>query len=151
LAQKRRERLFLGLDRTSEGNCEGPIMPPDRLPDSSRGSEPERLCCVCGKISAEVRLPFAVGREDTPPLPRKRKLLGVVPWKKTFVQRHRWVWHSIWICRRCEKGRLSDELWRAIQDHPGTRRLVAQGYTETRIDPTYRGREEEITFTEEPV
>ena len=29
--------------------------------------------------------------------------------------------------------------------------LVAQGYTETLIDPAYQGREEEITFTEEPV
>ena len=126
-------------------------MPTPEFPGSAQGSRPERRCSVCSKISAEVKLPFAVGREDTPPLPRKRRLLGLVPWGKTFVQRHRWVWHFLWVCRNCEQGSLSDTLWRVIQDHPGTRRLVAQGYTETRIDPTFQGREEEITFTEEPV
>jgi hypothetical protein len=98
-----------------------------------------------------VKLPFAVGREDTPPRPRKRRILGLVPWRKQFIQRHRWVWHFLWVCGDCMRKFPSDSVWKAIQDHPQTRRLVSQGYTETRLDPGFQGREEEITFTEEPV
>jgi len=119
--------------------------------DPSQGSTPPQWCCVCGKPSAEIKLPFAVGREDTPPLPQKRRILGLVPWKKKFVQRHRWVWHFLWVCRACRADHPADSLWKAIQDHPATRQLVAQGYTETRLDPEFEGREEEVTFTEEPV
>lgn len=120
-------------------------------PASSDVSEPPPRCYVCGKPSAEVRLPFAVGREDTPPLPQKRRILGLVPYRKKFVQRHRWVWLFLWVCRDCGSDHRSSGIWKAIQDHPGTRRLVAQGYTETRLDPGFRGQENEVTFTEEPI
>jgi hypothetical protein len=124
---------------------------PDPPPDPTRGPQPPRLCCICGRPEADVKLPFAVGREDTPPLPQKRRILGLVPWKKKFVQRHRWVWHFLWVCRSCDDTHLSESLWKVIQAHPATLRLVAQGYTETRLDPRFQGSEEEVTFTEEPV
>jgi len=44
-----------------------------------------------------------------------------------------------------------DPLWSAIQNHPGTRKLVELGYTETRLDPDFHGQEGDITLSEEPV
>jgi len=120
-------------------------------PDPAGASDPLQFCAVCGKPSAPYRLPFAVGRQETPPLPQKHRLFGLGPTKKKFVQRHRWVWQILWLCRDCGSGDPPDSLWTAIQDHPATRQLVEQGYTETRLDPDFKGAEGEVTFTEEPV
>ena len=123
----------------------------DLSPDPALATDPPRFCSVCGKLPALCRLPFAVGRQETPPLPQKRRLFHLGPMKKKFYQRHRWVWNFLSLCRECGNGHPSDRLWSAIQDHPATRRLVEQGYTETRLDPGFTGREGEVTFTEEPV
>ncbi len=71
--------------------------------------------------------------------------------KRKFVQRHRWIWHFLWLCRECGDGHPSDQVWSAIQNHPATRSLVREGYTETRLDPRFEGKEGDVTFTEEPV
>ena len=120
-------------------------------PDPSRASDLPRFCAVCGKPPAPYRLPFAVGRQETPPLPRKHRLFRVGPMKRKFFQRHRWVWHVLWLCRDCGGENPADRVWTAIQNHAATRQLVEQGYTETRLDPDFRGQEGEVTFTEEPV
>lgn len=108
-------------------------------------------CSLCGSAPAAVRVPFAVGRQDTPPRMKEYRVLGIGPRRKRFVQRHRWVWHLLWLCRTCGGAPSSDRLWSAIQSHPETRRLVAEGFNETRLDRDFAGTEGEVTFTEEPV
>ena len=98
-----------------------------------------------------MRLPFAVGRQDSPPRAVGYRVLGIGPRKKRFVQRYRWVWFILHLCRRCGSASPSERLWNLIQDHPGTRRLVLEGFTETRLGPEFQGHEEDETFTEEPV
>ena len=110
-----------------------------------------RICCLCGEAPAPVRLPFAVGRQETPPRARQYRILGIGPRRKRFVQRHRWVWYVLWLCRECGGGHPKDRLWSVIQSHPGTQRLVEEGYTETRLGPEFNGQEGDVTFTEEPV
>jgi len=114
-------------------------------------SDLPQACGVCGNLPAPVRLPFAVGRQDTPPLPREYRVLRLGPRRKRFVQRYRWVWYLLWLCRKCGEAEPSDALWSTIQNHPGTRALVEQGYTETRLGPDFKGQDGEVTFTEEPV
>lgn len=120
-------------------------------PDPALSSDSPRFCAVCGKLPAQFRLPFAVGRKETPPLPRKHRVFGVGPMKRKFFQRHRWVWHFLWLCRDCGGENPPDILWKAVQNHPSTQQLVKQGYTETRLDARFLGQEGEVTFTEEPV
>mgnify|MGYP007118312135 FL=1 len=134
-----------------EADGGGPAMKVDFSPDPSLASDLSRICDVCGKSPASFRLPFAVGRQETPPQPRKYRIFRMGPMRRKFFQRHRWVWHILWLCRDCGSANPSDRLWSAIQNHPATRQLVEQGYTETRLDPGFQGREEEVTFTEEPV
>jgi hypothetical protein len=114
-------------------------------------ADPSKSCNVCGETPASMRLPFAVGRQDSPPQVRQYRFLGIGPRRKRFVQRHRWVWHILWLCSRCSGPGSSDRLWNAIQSHAETRRLVQEGYTQTRLGPEFEGREGDITFTEEPV
>ena len=118
-------------------------------PDSSRSLT--RVCSQCGEAPAPVRLPFAVGRQDSPPQARQYRVLGIGPRRKRFVQRYRWVWYILWLCRRCGSEPPTDRLWNIIQSHPGTQRLVVEGYTETRLGPEYDGAEGDVTITEEPV
>ena len=118
-------------------------------PDASSGLT--RVCNQCGGAPAPVRLPFAVGRQDSPPQVRAYRLLGIGPRRKKFVQRHRWVWFILWLCRRCGSAPPTERLWDLIQAHPGTQRLVLEGYTETRLGPEYNGADGDVTFTEEPV
>ena len=120
-------------------------------PVPSRASDPSRSCAVCGKLPAPHRLPFAVGRQETPPLPQKHRLFGLGPPRKKFVQRFQWVWSILWLCQDCGSGDPSDRLWTTIQNHPVTRQLVEQGYTETRLDPGFEGQDGDVAFTEEPV
>jgi len=110
-----------------------------------------QICSVCGGGPAPVRLPFAVGRPDSPPWAQGYRFLGIGPRRKKFVQRHRWVWHVLWLCHRCGAERPSERLWSAIQCHPGTVHLVGEGYTETRLGPEFEGKDGDVTFTEEPV
>jgi hypothetical protein len=117
--------------------------------EASAGSP--RVCSLCGVEPAGVRVPFAVGRQDTPPRMKEYRILGIGPRRKRFVQRHRWVWHLLWLCRTCGGAPASDRLWSAIQSHPETRRLVGEGFNETRLDCDFEGAEGEVTFTEEPV
>jgi len=119
--------------------------------DSTCGPGSTRSCNVCGKPPAPVRLPFAVGRQDTPPLPREYRALGLGRRKKKFFQRYRWVWYTLWLCHDCGESHPSEWLWTAIQNHPGTRELVEKGYTETRLGSEFDGQEGEVTFSEEPV
>ena len=118
-------------------------------PDASSGVV--RVCNQCGEAPAPVRLPFAVGRQDSPPQARTFRVLGIGPRRKRFVQRHRWVWFILWFCRRCGGEPPTERLWSLIQAHPGTQRLVLEGYTQTRLGPEYDGAEGEVTITEEPV
>lgn len=118
-------------------------------PDTSSGLI--RACCQCGAAPAPVRLPFAVGREDSPPQAREYRVLGIGPRRKRFVQRHRWVWYVLWLCPHCGSEPPTERLWSIIQAHPGTQRLVLEGYNETRLGPEYDGPEGEVTITEEPV
>lgn len=106
---------------------------------------------MCGAAESTLRLPFAVGRQDSPPRAVGYRVFGIGPRKKKFVQRYRWVWFFLPLCRRCGSARPSERLWNAIQDHPGTRRLVQDGFTETRLGPEFRGTEGDVTFTEESV
>lgn len=117
----------------------------------SRDPEIPRCCNVCGGAPAPVRLPFAVGCQDTPPFARESRFLGVGPRKKRFYQRHRWVWSILWLCRACGASPPSDRLWNTVQNHPVTRELVQNGFNETRLGPDFSGREGDVTFTEEPV
>ena len=110
-----------------------------------------RVCILCGEGPAPIRLPFAVGRQDSPPKAREYRVLAIGPRRKRFVQRHRWVWYVLWLCRRCGSEPPSDRLWNIIQTHPDTKRLVHEGYTETRLGPGFDGPEGDVTFTEEPV
>jgi len=110
-----------------------------------------RLCSLCGDSPAAIRLPFAVGRPESAPQVKAYRFLGIGPRRRRFVQRHRWVWFVLWLCRRCGSEPPSDRLWNAIQNHPGTLRLVHEGFTETRLGPEFQGQEEEITFTDDPV
>ena len=110
-----------------------------------------RVCHLCGESPASVRFPFAVGRQDSPPQVREYRFLGIGPRRKRFVQRHRWVWYILWLCGRCGSDPPTDRLWSTIQAHDGTRRLVQEGYTQTRLGPEFDGHEGEVTFTEEPV
>lgn len=110
-----------------------------------------RVCSLCGDSPAPIRLPFAVGRQDSPPQIKAHRFLGVGPRRKRFVQRHRWVWFILWLCRRCGAEPPTDRLWSAIQNHAGTQRLVREGYTQTRLGPEFDGGEEEVTFTDDPV
>lgn len=118
-------------------------------PDASSGVV--RVCNQCGEAPAPVRLPFAVGRQDSPPQARTFRVFGIGPRRKRFVQRHRWVWFILWLCRRCGSEPPAERLWNLIQAHPGTQRLVLEGYTQTRLGPEYDGAEGEVTITEEPV
>ena len=110
-----------------------------------------RVCAQCGEAPAAIRLPFAVGRPDSPPQAREYRVLGIGPRRKRFVQRYRWVWYILWLCRRCGSDPPMERLWNIIQAHPGTQRLVLEGSTETRLGPEYEGAEGDVTFTEEPV
>jgi hypothetical protein len=82
---------------------------------------------------------------------KEYRILGIGPRRKRFVQRHRWVWYLLWLCRTCGGHPASDRVWSAIQSHPETQRLVGEGFTETRLDRDFKGTEGEVTFTEEPV
>jgi hypothetical protein len=119
------------------------------------GSVPEssapRPCDLCGLAAATIRLPFAVGRQETPPIPREYRILGLGPKRKRFFQRHRWIWNSLQLCDSCGRDHASDRIWSRIQNHPETVRLVRQGYSETRLDPAFPGSDGAVTFTEEPV
>ncbi|HEV8337485.1 MAG TPA: hypothetical protein VGR67_13800 [Candidatus Polarisedimenticolia bacterium] len=117
----------------------------------SRDAGATQFCALCGKPPATVRLPFAVGKQESPPLPQRYRILVFGPLKKKFVQRYRWIWHTLWLCKDCSGKDPSDALWAAVQSHPGTRLLVAQGYTETRLDPHYPGQEGDVTFSQEPI
>ncbi|MCI0567400.1 MAG: hypothetical protein L0Z52_04300 [Acidobacteria bacterium] len=110
-----------------------------------------RVCSQCGIAPAPVRLPFAVGRPDSPPQKREYRVLGIGPRRKRFVQRYRWVWYILWLCRSCGSEPPTERLWNIIQTHPGTQRLVQEGYTETRLGPEFDGAEGDVTITEEPV
>lgn len=112
---------------------------------------PSSTCSLCRKSPAPVRLPFAVGRQETPPIPREHRILGIGPRRKRFVQRYRWVWYSLRLCRECSRLPSSGELWNAVQNHPGTQDLVRKGYTETRLGRNFGGEEGAVTFSEEPV
>ena len=92
-----------------------------------------------------------MGRQETPPLPREYRILRLGPRRKRFVQRYRWVWYILWLCRECGAKPPSDPLWNAIQTHPGTCGLVDLRYTETRRGQDFNGDEGEVTFSEEPV
>lgn len=118
---------------------------------ASTAAAPPQACSLCGEAPAPVRLPFAVGRHDTPPQPKEYRPFLFGRRRKKFFQRHRWVWYILWLCRRCGALPPSDRLWRVIQAHPGTRQLVEEGYCETRLGPEFDGEEGEVTFTEEPV
>jgi ribosomal protein S14 len=118
---------------------------------ASASVAPSRVCSLCGEAPAPVRLPFAVGRHDTPPQAREYRSFLFGRRRKKFTQRHRWVWYILWLCRRCGAESPSDRLWSVIQAHPGTRKLVDEGYFETRLGPEFDGEEGEVTFTEEPV
>jgi hypothetical protein len=120
-------------------------------PKTAAPADVPQVCRMCGAAEASMRLPFAVGRQDSPPRAVGYRILGIGPRKKRFVQRYRWVWFVLHLCRRCGSARPSERLWNIIQDHPGTRRLVLEGFTETRLDSGFEGREGEETFTEESV
>ena len=118
---------------------------------TSASAAPSRACSLCGEAPAPVRLPFAVGRHDTPPKAREYRSFFFGRRRKKFTQRHRWVWYILWLCRRCGSESPTDRLWKVIQAHPGTRDRVEEGYSETRLGPEYDGEEGGVTFTEEPV
>ena len=110
-----------------------------------------RECVFCGEPAATARLPFAIGKQESPPLPREYRVMGWGPRRKKFYQRYRWEWHFLYLCEKCGTAPPRDRVWSSIQNHPQTVRLVAQGFTETRLDPEFSGQEGETTFTEEPV
>lgn len=110
-----------------------------------------RKCAFCGQPTATVRLPFAIGKQESPPIPREYRVLGWGPRRKKFYQRYRWEWHFLNLCEKCGADPPRDRVWSSIQNHPETVRLVAQGFTETRLDPKFHGQEGETTSTEEPV
>lgn len=119
------------------------------LRGATPSGEPAGRCRLCGDSRSRARLPFAVGRQDSPPFPREYRLFLIGPRRKKFVQRFRWVWHSLSLCRECLHSAPSEKLWNAIQNHAQARALIDKGYTETRLDPQFSGRDGDITSSEE--